>query len=349
MQSYNVRRLEYIFMNSFKALARKVVFPSIFKLKLEQFISLNPSRKYIAIMYHGVADSINPALNGRHLLDRQFEQHLIYLKKHFDILPLQELMERRRKNLPAKRKALALTFDDGFSNNYSIAYPLLKKYDIPATFFVLTAGLDDANFVNWPDLFEIISCYSEVACLQLNGYSFKRAGRTFYSEALNSTIGDYYKGLGENREKHLETMKLSCDFNSILSKVPKHYWQLMNCNQIKEVSDSGLIEIGSHTEWHYNLGLISEELVEKELIHSKQKLETITQKPVISLAFPDGSYTNGVKRLAIKCGYKNLIAVTSMENSDAADLTLITRQSISNTTTFESNMIQVHLGFRKPY
>ena len=74
-----------------KNLARKIVFPTIISLGFEKLFSLFSKKKYLVLAYHGVADKVDLTLNGRHLSAEQFEQHLIYLKKNFNVVTLKEI------------------------------------------------------------------------------------------------------------------------------------------------------------------------------------------------------------------------------------------------------------------
>src|SRR5205085_8576960 len=98
---------------------------------------------------------------------------------------------------------------------------------------------------------------------------------------------------------------------------------------------------------HYNLANIPETLAREELSRSKTLLEGTIEKEVKSIAFPDGSYNDNVKKIALNCGYGFLLAVESRTASDHLDATIRSRLCISNTTTFESNVIQIHAAFHK--
>ena len=85
------------------------------------------------------------------------------------------------------------------------------------------------------------------------------------------------------------------------------YWQLLTNGQIFQLSSSGLITIGSHARWHTNLANIHPALAQEEIDQSISHLQDITRKPIHSLAFPDGSYNNGIIQHCIKKGITQLL------------------------------------------
>ena len=74
-------------------------------------------------------------------------------------------------------------------------------------------------------------------------------------------------------------------------------------------------------------------------------LEEVIQKEVYSIAFPDGSYNDEVKRVCMESGYKNLLAVDYKCASDVNDKSILLRGGVSSTTTYEANMIHLSREF----
>lgn len=96
---------------------------------------------------------------------------------------------------------------------------------------------------------------------------------------------------------------------------------IVTTEQIVEMSNNG-IEIGSHLCNHVHLtGLTSEE-VHSELFDSKSKLENILNKPVLSVAYPFGSYTSAIAAIASEVGYKYGVVTKQGDNSMASNLEL---------------------------
>jgi peptidoglycan/xylan/chitin deacetylase (PgdA/CDA1 family) len=100
------------------------------------FISNNlaaESQSGVILMYHHVSND-TPAVTS--ISPKMFEQHMAYINKHHQVIPLEVLVEKLRKNQSLPDKAVAITFDDGYDNIYANAHPILVKYQFPYTIFI---------------------------------------------------------------------------------------------------------------------------------------------------------------------------------------------------------------------
>src|SRR4051812_45589934 len=96
------------------------------------------------LLYHGVTDEPGEGIfnyRSKFVPTSAFAAHIAWFKRKFTVLPLSEFVERRMEGTLPKR-ALAITFDDGYENNYSAAYPILRDAHVPATFFLTTDFVD---------------------------------------------------------------------------------------------------------------------------------------------------------------------------------------------------------------
>ena len=97
----------------------------------------------IVLTYHRVLEKWEPTLDysqpGMVVTVPTFERQLSFLERHFEIVPLRRLIEDRAMRGVARRPRCVITFDDGWRDNYDMAFPILRRHDIPATIF-LTAG-----------------------------------------------------------------------------------------------------------------------------------------------------------------------------------------------------------------
>jgi peptidoglycan/xylan/chitin deacetylase (PgdA/CDA1 family) len=335
-------------MSLVKSISRKVVFPLIAGLGMEKILSAFSSKHRLILCYHGCTQAPDISINGRHMAAKEMEGHFIYLKRNFNVVSLDEMFLSFREGKEFSRKSVAITYDDGYLNNYTTVFPLIQKYTIPATFFILSKPLIDPTFINWPDILDIIKKYSDCNSVQAGNNVFKRRnGANFFSEALNISLADYLKQRGAEREEILAEIMKQCFFEKLIDKANTEYYKFATAEQVKEMSKNKLVEIGSHSHSHYNLGNIAPDLAGEELVKSKKILEDIIDKEVNTIAFPDGSYTDGVKNISEKAGYKKQLAVSPQRTGDPDDKRILPRLAVSNTTTFESNMIQVNLAFKK--
>lgn len=328
-----------------KFIFRNVIFPISYAFGLQhlQF----QSKKYLVLNYHGVIKQANLKYNGRHFPMKVFERHLRYFKKHFEILSLSEIFDRYQKGIPAQQPTVALTFDDGFENNFTVVAPLLEKYQIPATFFVTGICADDERAILWPEVINILVQKSPIPLI-INGEQFYRRGQyDLYSPKLSIGISDYLKQFGTSeRLRILDQLKRDVQWDIILNNTEKDIWKMMNASQIHELAQISLFEVGAHGYWHHNLGNLNEEEAYEELIKSKQILEKITEKPIISIAYPDGSYSKKVKEMSLQVGFKHLLAVTYQVPGDIEDKTILSRYGLSATTNYYSNIYFLHKAFK---
>jgi peptidoglycan/xylan/chitin deacetylase (PgdA/CDA1 family) len=332
-------------MSITQELARRIIFPAFVAMQIEHLLlRLNKNRRII-LCYHGVVPTPDFSINGRHLSVTQLEQHFAYLKKNFDVIPVQNLFEQKKCSYTGKPK-VAITFDDGFKNNWQYALPLLEKYEIPASFYITTSCLKDRSFLTWADTLELLIRYTSQNRWEVGDFSAQKNERgSWVISNSNESIFDALKKMGSERDVLIEQLKVKYNFQGLVKKAQPAIVEMLSAEDLKQFASSPFVTIGSHTHRHYNLANIDPELAMVELTHSREQLEEILGRSVDTIAFPDGSYNNLVKKMSIDAGYRYLLAVSYKENSDKNDLSILPRFTISNTTTFESNMIRLCRSF----
>ena len=191
-------------------------------------------------------------------------------------------------------KLVALTFDDGYSDNFEFALPSLQKFKATATFFPVVNPCKD-NSVLPLDIY--YQCVDE---MQLS-----ETDRAEY--ITGTTKKNFYWA---EPEIQLEML------NSLFNKLPQNSRvNYMSSENLKKLSSSGF-EIGSHGMTHSLLiaEYMDEEKVMNELQKSKQWLEAISGKPVTAYCFPAGRYNAKMIELAKQVGYTSTCLVVSSEN-----------------------------------
>ena len=108
-------------------------------LAIYNLIRKYSKKKYLSIlMYHKIQENIDSHLVNA--TPTQFESQLNYLKKHYKIISFNELNN-------FKKDSVIITFDDGYLNNYNVAFPILKKYNSKATIFLTTSLVNKDDFL----------------------------------------------------------------------------------------------------------------------------------------------------------------------------------------------------------
>jgi len=257
------------------------------------------------LMYHGVDKTGSKKFNMRFVGSSEFERQLVYFKKNMNVLSVEDYFERKFVN---DKINIAITFDDGYANNFKYALPILEKHQVPASLFITgfnPAGLD----ILWPDFLDIAGTLTDKDEVSIDGDLFNKVGNRWYLKKGGKSLHDIIKEKGayEYKQKAMDAIqKIIPDFKNIEEYFD--YWKLMSDEEIILASRSPYITIGSHAYYHNNLGNIPLEEAAAELSRSKIYLEDLIQKPVNSLSYPDGSYSRELISEASNMGFKYQLA-----------------------------------------
>ena len=247
---------------------------------LGSLVSPSGSHARLSILiYHRVLPEPDPILPE--LIDAAtFEKHVALLRTEFNVLPLGEacsLLSHGR--LPAR--AVCITFDDGYSDNEEIAFPILKAYRLPATFFVSCGFLEGGAMFNdcVIDVVREASAgvhdLSSIKCgvVNLKGPASRRAAIDFLIEQI--------------KYKKIQERKVLVEALSRQMKSPLPSNLMMRPSQVRHLHEAGM-EIGGHTVNHPILATLEESEAREEIVRGKIQLEKIIEAPVKLFAYPNG-------------------------------------------------------------
>jgi peptidoglycan/xylan/chitin deacetylase (PgdA/CDA1 family) len=218
---------------------------------------------------------------------------MAWLKSHLTALSEAELLALIRQKSPARGHFAVVTFDDGYRDNYELAWPVLRGLGIPAIFFV-SPGLINDRRLGWWDVIAYLVKHSAKPHIEIRG-----------EVASTRKLHGWMKSLpSAETENLIETLSQITEVSLPSSEMQSG--QLMTWEQIVEVSQNG-IAIGSHTNMHRVLATLDEDQQRWELGQSKAALEGRLGRPVRTLAYPAGSHGNftaASMRIAEECGYE---------------------------------------------
>ncbi|MFC1814843.1 polysaccharide deacetylase family protein [Thermodesulfobacteriota bacterium] len=219
-----------------------------------------------------------------------FRRQLEYIKKHYQPLKLCDLVAARLRDGVYPSHAVVITVDDGYADFYRWAFPLLQEFEIPATVFVVTGLLDGAGWI-WIDK---VLYLCEHAC-----------GIPIFAEENQSALFRVIRLLPVTGRDSLINELIEESNVSIPAEVPEKY-ALMSWEQLQEVANSGLIEIGSHTRTHPILAYVNEKDSWEELYTSRCEIQQRLSVPVQSFCYPNampGDYRQDQVEMLRRAGY----------------------------------------------
>lgn len=239
-----------------------------------------------------------------------FEKLIAYLRSKYCIQSLEDWISGGRK-----KTGLILTFDDGWQDNYLLAFPVLKKHNVPATIFVAV------DFIGTTTEFWQVKLFR-----QLQELSLEEVQSWPDSELKRKIIGIFKAGFGPDTYRFLVRYlksKPRKELESLLeplfsrdSRKPEP--AVLGWEEIKEMRQSG-IDFGSHTLNHIILPVENDETIREELQSSRQILEQHLNKPVRYFAYPSGEYDERAKALVRQAGYAAAFSTKEDINTSLTD------------------------------
>lgn len=243
--------------------------------------------------------------------ERLEELILKYQKLNYDFISLDDLYQRHKNGRIKDKKFVCFTFDDGYVDNYEIAYPIFKKYNCPFAIYITTDFPDWRALLWWYVLEDILLNNNEVT---LGDGSFYICNTI---ESKNLTFRQIREKIFSLQNDNMDQVLFYLFQNYQFSFPDMVKNQALSWSQINELSESGLCTIASHSVSHAAFDRLSPGQIEYELMHSKQLLESHINKQVNHFAYPYGRYNNNTLKIVENAGYQTaLLANGGMERND---------------------------------
>ena len=322
----------------------------------------NKQGRLLVLTYHTLSDELSPGTVQKQLFDlrpsvtkRQFESHLQVLKKRFQVVSLPDIVGEIRDKGRLENDSVAITFDDGYESFYRLVFPLLRKYDFPATVFLPTDFVGSQRVFWWDELLQIVFCAiperkSEPFLIPLIG---ERLARQFCSVGNNvKSKRDFLESLefylrsiedGQKEEKIKNLKEILVPGQDVNSASPK----TLTWDQIAEMVGEG-IHFGSHTCSHLNLKFAPLEGVEEELAKSKEIIEKNINSRVVCFAYPyDADFETHLRVKPILNHLEYECACTSLPGVNSSDLDpfFLKRMTLPMTTSRPVIARELLLGY----
>jgi peptidoglycan/xylan/chitin deacetylase (PgdA/CDA1 family) len=277
----------------------------------------------MVLLYHRVNPDNDPFFPA--LSVKAFDAQMSYLAANFQVLSLTEIINRIRQGLGIPSGTVAVTFDDGYRDNYIYAHPILNKYNCPATLFTATSYIGTEKLM-WNDKLAMAIKFSSQKSITVPGSKHtislvsvaeKVAGLKHILEALKLLDEPEKLGLVEEILKRLD------------NKQRKSEPLMLSWNELKQMAYEGW-EVGSHTANHVILTRVPFCQAKEEIRSSGSMLERELDRPIRLFAYPNGKpgdFDLPIKAFLRDAGYIGALTTVDRLNAQDVDLFEIGRKS----------------------
>ncbi|WP_222564849.1 polysaccharide deacetylase family protein [Novilysobacter antarcticus] len=244
-----------------------------------------PWEGVLILNYHRVGDG-SRSIHDRDLWSASseaFDAQLAFLKTHSDVIGLDDIesaLSRRGS------RHVAITFDDGYLDNYELAYPLLRKHRLPAAFFIATGFIDEPCLPWWDEIAMLVRT-TTVGQLDLPewipGPLLLRPGER--AGVIRALLSAYKAAPGEEAARLLDSLREQARCGSNVAPVAKHW---MDWKMIRDMAANGMT-IGGHTVHHPVLSRRSLAQQRAEISGCAARLRAELGQTMDYFAYPVGS------------------------------------------------------------
>jgi peptidoglycan/xylan/chitin deacetylase (PgdA/CDA1 family) len=266
------------------------------------------ARQPVILLYHSV-----PAKGDGAFIDaNMFEQHVRFLKRHFELVTPSDLRKNRRG---LEKIRVLLTFDDGFRNHAKVVAPILRKHSIAATFFVCSRHATSGKYL-W---------FNYLRALERH---FPGNGFSFGGELINMAPAQRQLSI-----RRLAALLLSLTphpdamYQAIEEELPRledflngdeiaDYYAGMTAEQVGELAADPLFSIGSHTVDHPFLTKCEPKEVLRQIQDNKTWIEQVCNQRCETIAYPSGDYNAEVLKQCRNLRFAHGYALTPGLNAD---------------------------------
>lgn len=322
---------------------------------LNRFIGTYGKNKAVILMYHGITipHSHSPLKNyyGYNVAENEFKDQVRYLAINCNVVSASEAISG--ENLSMKKKNVVITFDDGYRNNFTSAYSVLKEYDLPALYSISTDFVNNRNAL-WNDIIEYAVIHTRKSAARIkhedSWQDFKLVTIQDKIQLYNWLLAMCTEIKQENRENFildvLRELNVQLD-NEKLFKDPDY--APMKPDDISIMADSGMAEFASHSVHHYALTRTDEDTLLNEAAESKKKIEKLSGKQCRYFCIPGGHCNKQVTEAVFKAGYEKIFTSEFSEFDLKKKSEIIGRYCITGSVNMALFADMVHGPFHRLY
>lgn len=274
---------------------------------------VNMSKLYI-FMYHYTRDLQNsryPKINGLDIT--MFRHQIEFMKKNFNVVTMEQVIDAAEKKSSLPENALLLTFDDGYIDNYTFALPILEEFGVQGSFFIpgktfSTHQLLDVNKIHYmlasSDINELVEDIKKEMDYYRGGeFDYAPTDELFYKYAVANRydaketifVKRMLQTVLPERLRNIISSNLFEKYVGVTEETLAHELYMTE-EQIYTMKRHGMF-IGVHGYDHYWLGNLTQEQLERDITKALEVLDGFIDKKHWVMNYPYGNYNQGVIEL----------------------------------------------------
>lgn len=280
----------------------------------------------VILFYHRFSDHSFEVDQLPYLNIQDFKKQIGHLKRWYRVIAMDELAGKLANKTHFTSPCIVITLDDGYLNNYTLAYPVLKALELPAIIY-LTTGFIGTNKAPWVDDLMDILFLKKAKTLRLPelfgektlAISTRGQKRDAFKILFNTMLQIEH----EKKMKILEKMSKSLEVEKI-SRNPSER-KMLNWNEVIEMSRNN-ISFGAHTASHPTLSRMGVEEAKREIYESREEIEKRIGGKVRHFAIPNGrseDFTDELRGFCNELGFDTIVTTepgSVYSNSDRFSL-----------------------------
>lgn len=277
--------------------------------------------RFIILNYHRVND-FNDPFTIDSVTVKDFDNQMRYISKYYTVLSLEQIFARIKDDRSLPQNCLAITFDDGYEDNYTFAYPILKKYLLSATIF-LTVNCINERIPLWFD--QILSGFKTTSRINfdcpLSNEHFLIETREQKLKIAHATLEKLKLVDNDMKDEYIKDVLTALDDRASNDTPLSNYSNLLTWERVKEMAANNIF-FGSHTMTHPILANLTDSNIKYELQTSRKIIENQLGKEAHFFAYPNGKTSDYNEKitLAVKeADYKAALTTVPDVNTPSSD------------------------------
>ncbi len=281
------------------------------------------------LMYHRVLNNNDNEANFTQssliVSPRIFRDQMSFLRDYFNIISLPKLIDTIKHNHVLPKKAITITFDDGWRDNFTNALPVVRSLDIPITIFLTVDYIGTDRKLWFIKIAEMIAV-NKISKANIMNAIESITGKEFNNQNEENTIEILKDYDLETIDKIILILdqRITSECNN-----PLDSRQMLTWNEVAQMKQIG-VDFGSHGLSHSIMTLLGTEQVRQELRESKKILEEKLGSQVLAFAYPNGNFNAEIESLVQEAGYKCALTTNVAPGEKGVELFRLGRIGIHN-------------------